>query len=156
MPQGASRIVVVTLAVMVAYLGAVAVDVGAGRDEALPFFTWSLFSQVPAREQVNFSIRLVEVDGRPLDPPRYFDEAGDLVTAALAPEANELAQAIGRRLEAGDEAGAEELLGLFESRFLNELDGASYEVVRRRYDVVDRLSCQCDLDTTVVGTFTLG
>lgn len=156
MPHGASRIVVATLAVMAGYLGMLAIDVAGHRDEALPFFTWSLFSQVPDREQVHYSLRLVDVDGTRLDPPRYFDEASDLVAAAQLSEANELVQAVGLRLDAGEDAEAEELLVLFESRFLNEFDEATYEVVRRRYDVVDRLTCDCDIDATVLGTFTLG
>jgi hypothetical protein len=156
MPQGAARIVAATLALMLGYLGVLVVNGPRNATEVLPFFNWSLFSRVPAPDQVHYSVRLLEIDGAALDPPVFFDEASDLLPGAQAPEANELLQHLGRSLEAGDEAAVADARAALESRFLNGLDSAVYEVVRRRYDIVDRLECDCYLEETSLREFTLG
>jgi hypothetical protein len=152
--RGSQRIVAATLAVMVAYLGVIGIR--RGEDELLPFFTWSLFSRVPEREAVHYSIRLVEVDGRTLDPPVYFDEASALLATTQLPEANTTLQDLGRAVEAGDEDAVDAARSTLESRFLNELDSATYEVVRRRFDIVDRVECDCFVEETTLRELTFG
>jgi hypothetical protein len=156
MPKGALRIVAATVAVMAGYLGVLVVNGPRNADEALPFFNWSLFSRVPAREGTHYSIRLVEVDGSELDEPVYFDEASDIVSTSGLPEASTVMQDLGRAMEDGDEAAVDAARERLESRFLAELDSATYEVVRRRFDIVERLDCSCYLEETVLGELSFG
>ena len=156
MPRGAARIVAATVAVMAGYLGVLVLNGPHNSDETLPFFNWSLFSRVPEREGTHYSIRLVEADGRPLDPPVYFDEADDILTTTQLPEASSVMQALGRAMEDGDDAAVEAARRRIESRFLAELDSATYEVVRRRFDIVDRLDCRCYDEETVLGELSFG
>lgn len=150
MPRGATRVVAATFAVMVGYFGVLVLNGPRNSTEVLPFFNWSLFSRVPATEQVHYSIRLVVVDGEAIDPPVYFDEAEDILSTSKLPEANEVLQDLGAAAAAGDDVAVAEIQTLLESRFLNGLDSATYEVVRRRYDIVDRIECRCFLEETVL------
>jgi hypothetical protein len=126
-------------------------------EEIFPFFKWDLFSRVPNSDQEDYGIRFVEVDGRPVDPPVYFEEADELISTSRSPDAQSTIRNIGRAVEHDQPVVLAENRALFEGRQLQGLDSATYEVVKRRYDLIERIDCvDCFEDETVLDEFTMG
>ena len=112
---------------------------------------------MPNAEQEDYGIRFVEVDGRPVDPPVYFEEADELISTSHSPVAQSTIRNIGRAVEQDRPGVLAENRALFEGRHLQELDSATYEVVKRRYDLIERVDCiDCFEDETVLDEFTVG
>lgn len=124
--------------------------------ETFPVFNWQLFSKVPHPVSTSYGVRILEVDGVPLDPPRYFEEAGDLFPNAKAPEAPTAAKAWGQHVQAGRLPEAAYVEELYEARFFSAVESVRYELVVRRYDVVERVECSCFLSEEVIGEFEYG
>jgi len=120
-------------------------------DAVFPFHRWELFSQVPPRTNQSFSIRLVEVDGAPVDPPVYFDAAGRYVSQPQSPVASQLMREIGWGFVLGDHKRVLRSQQLLEARFMPNIRTARYQVVRRTFDVLDVRKCDCFLSEEVVG-----
>lgn len=143
------------LAFIVLYL-AVVVANGPTAPERFPFFSWSLFSKMPDAEISDYSIRFVEVDGRVLDQPLYFEDANALVGTSGSPGARDTIRRLGSSLDADramEVALSEQRL---EETYLNRLVGAEYEVVRRRFDILERRRCDCFESETVIGRGSFG
>ena len=64
-------------------------------------------------------------------------------------------QRFGQGVEAADPVSVEEARRVLESRYLGHFDALSYELVRRRYDVLDRVTCDCFTDEVVIGEFSI-
>jgi hypothetical protein len=142
---------------MLLYVVVVAEQEITDRGERLPVFSWSLFSEVPDAEKTDYGVRFLAVDGTPLDEPTYFELASDHLSTTRDPAAHSLIDQIGDSLVRDEPMRAALQRDLFESRFLQDLDGARYEVVRRTYDVLDRIECVgCYIDVEVLATFELG
>ena len=122
--------------------------------EVFPFFVWELFSRVPRQQQVDYAVRLVEMDGTLLAEPTYF-ESSTLPAHQSAP-AQGMIGVIGWAHVAGDEARVDRYRQIWESRYLQPLTSATYELVEREYDVDERHECGCFTRETVVATFTMG
>jgi len=117
-----------------------------------PFHRWELFSKVPSAERTNYSIRLIEVDGEPVDPPRYFDEAQGYVDQPNSPVATTLMGELGAGIRNGDLKQTVSAQMRLESRFMQGIGTARYEVVLRRFDILERRTCDCFLSEEVVAT----
>jgi hypothetical protein len=148
-------VVRVAIAVVVVYL-LLLLDHGARRaDERFPLFNWSLFSQVPGPEKQNFGLRLVEVDGVKLEEPVYYEDAQEFVTTSRSPDAYQLIQGIGKATQQDRPLQAASARETLETRYLQGLTSARYELVNRTYDVLDRFECDCYEEETVMAEFTL-
>lgn len=123
--------------------------------EKFPIFNWHLYSSVASETRTSTGVRFVEVNGLPVEP-FYFEERPGILPMASSPDAIVLQQRWGNQLLEGDDAGAAETQALFEARFMATLDSARYEVVRRTYHLLDRLTCDCYLEEEVIGAFELG
>jgi hypothetical protein len=145
----------ILVGVLVVYLAVVAVNGPRNSTEIFPFFNWELFSRVPPAERESYSIRLVAVNGQAIEPV-YFEKARRYLSTTAIPDAATLLQRIGLSVARGDDARADSQRRLFESRFLAELHSAQYELVRRRYSVLDRLECDCFTEETVVRRYRFG
>ena len=117
-----------------------------------PFHRWELFSKVPPAVNRSFSIRLVEVDGKPVDPPVYFDEARGLVDQPNSPVASQLMSDLGWGLKTNNLRRAVGAQMQLESRFMQGIDTARYEVVLRTFSVLERRACDCFMSEEVVAT----
>lgn len=151
----ADRLVVVAMAFMTLYLAVVVVN-GPTKPERYPFFSWSLFSKMPAAEVTDYSIRFTRIDGKDLDEPIYFEDANALVGTSGVPGAIDTIRNLGKSLVADrpmQVAVSEERL---ETTYLNRLVQADYEIVRRRFDILERRSCDCFLSVTVIGQGSFG
>lgn len=128
------RVLVAALAVYLAV--AVCRELQPGRSEIFPFASWSLFSLVP-NETSDFSLRVLELDGRALDPPPYLEDAWAILPQAANHVARNAVDRLGRAVVADDEAGAAATRRTLESLHLGS-HRIVYELVRRRYDPLER------------------
>lgn len=124
--------------------------------ETFPVFNWQLFSKVPHPVSTSYGVRIREVDGVPLEPPRYFEEAGDLFPNAGAPEAPTAAKAWAQHIKAGRLPEAAYVEELYEARFMANARSVRYELVERRYDIRERIECDCFVSEEVIGDFEYG
>ena len=151
--QTVVRVVVVFLA---AYGGLLLLRGPREPEQIYPVSRWELFSRVPERERDSYSIRFVEVDGRVLDEPVYFEDADEFIRNTQSPTAYAVLQDLGRSLERGALLQAAHHQALIETAHLQQLTSARYEVVRRRFDILDRHDCDCFLSETVIGELAWG
>jgi hypothetical protein len=121
--------------------------------EVFPLFKWDLFSAAPLPDSRDFTIRLVEVNGVVLDEPVYFSEAREYVSTARNQDAPIVFNGLGKALEDDALLRQAASLELVNGRFLAELSSARYEVVRRHYNVLERIECDCFDDVVVLGEF---
>lgn len=121
--------------------------------EHFPVFKWELFSKVPDRQEVDYGFRIIEIDGRPLVFPRYFEQMPSTFDRARSPDVTHLSRSVGLAVKRGDERTAEDRRRRFETRFLAGHD-VTFEVVERRYDTIERATCNCYTSETVLATFT--
>ena len=103
--------------------------------ELIPLFSWFIFHTVPKGSRP-FAVLIGEYDGRPLEPPLLFSEAGGIVSDPRSSQAADLFQHWGSSLLAGDAASAEALRRIFESSFLHR--PARYDLIQTSYDPVER------------------
>lgn len=147
---------VVLFSCLAGYLGLAATSGSSVDDEVFPFFNWHLYSSVESRVRSSIGLRLVEIDGEPVEP-FYFEQRPGVIPQANSPDAVVLLQRWGRQVLSGDEAGAEASRALFEGRFLRTLGSARYELVRRTFHLLERVSCEdCYLREEVIGAYELG
>lgn len=128
-----------------------ALPVVTGRGEVFPVFRWDLFASTPQPSRTDGGVRLVALDGRPLTPPVYLEASG-LVSGANRAQARQAAQQLRSALRRGDER-LPELIARFESSYLGRYDSAEYQLVERRYDIRDRVTCECYLAEEVLAEY---
>jgi hypothetical protein len=124
-----------------------------GPSEIFPFFHWELFSRVPEPIQETYGIRFTEMNGAVLDDPVYFEDS--ILPSHQSSNAHIVIQEIGGAYETGDDA-VDRYRTILESRYLEPLSGASYELVRREYDVEERYECDCFTTEVVLAEFSMG
>ena len=108
-----------------------------GNYEIYPFAPWTLFCFVPNQE-VDYAVRLREIDGRALDPPPFLEDYSEL-TDAQKSVGHAIIQEMGRFAAAGDDRELGVQRQLLEQSFLSPFGReVRYEIVRRTYDVLDR------------------
>lgn len=153
----ADRVVAGTVAVLVGYVGLIGLrERTADGTELFPFFKWELFSSVPNRESQDFTIRLLEIDGRVLDEPLYFADAGEHISTAKSPDAVETINRFGEAVRDDRPLVADRQRTLVEGGFLYELGSARYQLVQRRFDLIDRIRCaDCFVEERVLAEFEL-
>lgn len=140
----------VTTAILVGY-SAMLLVAGPSGPERFPFFKWSLFSVVPDEETVDFGIRVVEVGGRPVSPPRYLEDATGLGLPTHSIDAVTLTQELGAAVTEGRIDDAEAARAILEVRFLSGPAPVRYELVRRRFDLLERRECaDCFIEEEVL------
>ena len=125
------------------------------REEVFPFASWSLFSLVPNQTH-DFSLRILEVDGRKLARPVYFEQAGELFDAARSNGARMCIQRLGRALQKHDQPAADEERCNVEQIHLRGHARVRYEVVARSYDAIQRFRDGRIDAQSVVATFATG
>jgi hypothetical protein len=144
------RLVAIGAAFLVLYGSVLAWNGPADADEAFPFFNWSLFSEMPDPIATDYSIRFTRVDGEDLAEPVYFEDAAEFVNTTGSPEAYQTIQRLGSALAGDRILQVAENQDRLELAFLAGLSQADYEVVRRRFDILERRECDCFISETVV------
>ena len=148
--------VLATVLFVAAYSALIGVRYARSQPEFFPFFKWDLFSAVPPSTSQDFSVRLTEVNGRELAAPIYFADAEEFLSQSESPDAVPVFNRLGRALVRDHPREAERLRELVEGRFLRDLDSASYQVVHRTFDQLERVRCNCFLEEDVLAEYELG
>lgn len=123
--------------------------------ERFPVFKWELFSKVPPRVRDAYTVRLVEVRGRLLPEPVRFEQAAGLVAGPKSPVAYQVIQQFGRAQEAGRPLQADDARRRLEGQFLRDTGPGRYQLVKVRFDLLERIRCDCVISEEVIGEFTL-
>jgi hypothetical protein len=148
------RLLLATAAFLVLYVGVIAVNSPTGgAEEVFPLYSWDLFSRVPPRDNLDYDLRLIALNGRKLETPLYFSEAGPFVAGSRSPEAALVIEKFGKALARHDRVAADHQQNLLDGRFLVNVKTVSYEIVRRRWNLLERSKCHCFEEEVVVGRF---
>jgi hypothetical protein len=131
-----------------------AIPIVTARQEVFPVFRWDLFAKTPNPTRVDSSIRLLELDGKSLSPPLYFEEAG-IVSGGPATQARSGMDRLARAVK-NDEQQLEFIRARFEREYLGEYRSGRYEIVQRTYDILERRVCDCYIEEEVIAEFELG
>lgn len=117
---------------------AVAGDRFAPRREYFPFFSWSLFSDIPDRRST-FELYIHRVNQEAYDEPRNFYELPEYFRAARRRNSTiaKSVKAVGRALARGEDQ-AEHLRAVLEDQLLAEQASIDYEITRVVFRPLDR------------------
>ncbi len=122
--------------------------------EKFPFFTWDLFSQVPAARGGDYDVRLLSANGVKVALPVYFEDS-KIKTGAQEIQAFYALQVLGHALRSENQASATTVRKQFEVTYFTGLSNVRYQVVERVYDVRERVDCsKCFSEVRVLGTYT--
>jgi hypothetical protein len=125
-------------------------------EEKFPIFSWDLFSKVPNPTSTDYSVRLIAADGLNTPLPVYYERSG-LQSGGEQIQGYTALQRIGRAFGQGQKRQVDTLRKTFESTYLNELTHLRYELVRRTFNIRDRVDCDsCFTKVTVLGTYGTG
>jgi hypothetical protein len=132
------------------------ITVGGRAYEMFPFFAWDLFSKVPSPQGQDYSVRIDRAEGLPGPFPVYFENA-NLQTGGLEIQGYFLLQVLGKSAEGTNTRGAAILRKNFESTYLAGLSHIRYALVKRTFDIRERVACHtCFSRLTVIGRYTTG
>src|SRR3989344_4144271 len=109
-----------------------------GREKDFPmFFSWFLFSDTPdEKSSSQYAIRILEFNGKPLNPPVLFNEAYGIVDNPNSPKARALIRKLGSVAMMGTNRESEQLRRLLEQVYLP--NSISYELIFITYDPMQR------------------
>lgn len=124
--------------------------------EIYPFATWSLFSRVP-NHTTDYTLRILEVDGRRLDPPPFLTAAGKWLTLpGYGHELSVNVQQLGHEIERGDGAAISQQRARVEGYCFTGHESVKYEVMRRQFNPLDAWRTGRYRDVRVLATFQTG
>lgn len=104
-------------------------------NEIFPFYSWTMFSLVPAQES-EYVVLITEFQGKPVRPPQEFQRAGDMVVNHASIVAYRDIQNMGLAYEANDSKLFQHYQSLFEQNYL--LPQTHYELDKTTYDPLTR------------------
>lgn len=110
-----------------------------GEENSYPFFSWFLYAEVPLRIQSEYGIRFLEIGGRTVDPPLFFEKA---VGAAYNPRRlspggyHYLIQLLGGAVKRKDAKEIARLRTEIEKEILDR--PAVYEISEIKFNPVER------------------
>lgn len=121
-------------------------------NELYPFAPWTLFCFTP-NEEVEYDIRIVELDGQPLPEPRFFQQYVTLPDASKI-TAYGIIQEMGFLAASDNQTGVQKQQQLFAANFWQPTyQRVRYELVRRRYDVLERKQSGYVREMETIGQF---
>lgn len=118
--------------------------------EVFPFFNWALFS-FPPRLYDEWTVRVLELNGQPLQPPRMFGQVPAL-QAGVDTGTRKQVREWGKRVQAGDAEGAARQRALFENLFIGQQQ-VRYQLVVEHADPIERWRDGSVQATEVLGEF---
>lgn len=145
---------ILPLVVILAYTAVLATR-GPTGPERFPVFKWELFSRIPPRVRDAYTIRIVEAKGRPLPEPVRFEQAVGIVSGPKSPVAYQVIQQFGRATEGGRILQADDARRRLEDQFLRDTGPGRYQLVKVRFDLLERIDCDCVISEKVIGEFRL-
>ena len=109
-----------------------------GVEDVYPFFSWFLFSKVPARIQIDFAIRIHEFAEKRFEPPIFFEKAKGIYdkTSYSTTDYYHLVQLLGMSLQSNRMNEVKRLRRELEKNFLSY--PVVYEVVELKFNPIER------------------
>lgn len=109
-----------------------------GREkDYLPFFSWFLFSHTPDEKSTQYTIRIIEFDGKTFNPPVFLNQAYGIVDQPNSPKLRELIRKLSASTLSGSTRESEQLRMLLEQIYLPE-GPIRYELVMVTYNPIRR------------------
>ena len=102
----------------------------------IPLYSWFLFDKVPSEKRTAHVVRILEYQGRILQPPLLFTEAQDVVAEPRSPKAREIIQELSLGIMRNRDEENKELQKLFEQNFLPPC--VRYEIALIEYSPIAR------------------
>ena len=102
----------------------------------IPLYSWFLFDRVPSEKRVAHVVRILEYQGKILQPPLLFTEAKDVVAEPRSQKAREIIQELSLGIMQNQDEGNKELQKLFEQNFLPPC--VRYEIASIEYNPIER------------------
>lgn len=128
--------------------------IGLPQRELFPFFSWELFSYIPADTITSYGIRFSSANSAPLEQPIYFEEAKHLTPHADSVDAFVTIQTLGNAIAQNEPEKITATRHLMQSTYFGDLTAAEYEIVRRRFDLLERWQHNRYLEEEALATFT--
>lgn len=135
------------------FAGAASQKLVPGVDEIIPFYGWSLFSKVP-NEDRRYTLLIHRHKRRTLEPPVSFLHAPDTIVAGNRYTGRKVIQRLGKAVDRGETAQAEDLRRLLEQSYLS--GRVRYELIFERYDPVQKWKTGANLEERSLGQLTSG
>lgn len=149
MTYASSRSLAVGFLALYALVGMWAHVTRDGAEDVYPFFSWSLFAQVPPRVQDDFEVLVSEVGGKPIGTTEARNVT-DLVDGSVNYQMYvHRVREFGRALRDGS-PDLDAKRRAFEAMLSTD---ASYEVTAIRYDPVERLLAGGTISQRALGAF---
>jgi hypothetical protein len=139
------------LVLVYCFAGAASQKLVPGVDEIIPFYGWSLFSKVP-NEDSRYTLLIHRHKKQVFDPPVSFLHAPDTIVIGNRYVGRKVIQRLGRAVERGETAQAEDLRRLLEQSYLN--GRVRYELIFERYSPMEKWRTGANLEERSLGRFT--
>jgi hypothetical protein len=139
------------LVLVYCFAGAASQKLVPGVDEIIPFYGWSLFSKVP-NEDSRYALLVHRHKKRILKPPVSFLRAPDTIVTGNRYVGRKVIQRLGRAVELGEAARAEDLRRLLEQSYLSRR--VQYELIFERYNPIQKWRTGANLEERSLGQFT--
>lgn len=120
-------------------------------DELYPFFSWSLFKDVPQRTMRINTLRITAVDGKELERPLLHTEAREFFDEERVDNANYLFHELAQALEMGDDAVAADMRRRIEQGLP---PGTHYDLVEMDIGTIEFWKSREAVETRVLRSFT--
>jgi hypothetical protein len=141
------------LVLVYCFAGAASQKLVPGVDEIIPFYGWSLFSKVP-NEDSRYSLLVHRHKKRLLEPPVSFLHAPGTIVTGNRYVGRKVIQRLGRAVDRGETARAEDLRRLLEQGYLT--GRVQYELIFERYNPIQKWRTGANLEARSLGRFTSG
>ena len=120
--------------------------------EWFPFFSWSLFSNIP-NDIEDYGARVLALDGETLDPPLMFEQLEPRLRGSRSQVVHRGLQELGAAWESGDVATVESLTGQLERGLFRDR-AVTWELLHRHYLYYDLVVHGRLLDERPLARFT--
>ncbi|HEX3130246.1 MAG TPA: hypothetical protein VH394_23120 [Thermoanaerobaculia bacterium] len=141
------------LVLIYCFAGAASQKLVPGVDEIIPFYGWSLFSKVP-NEDSRYVLLIHSHKKKTLEPPVSFLHAPDAIVRGNRYTGRKVIQRLGKAIDRGERARAEDLRQLLERSYLSER--MQYELIFERYDPIAKWRTGANLEERSLGRFKTG
>lgn len=128
--------------------------IGLPQRELFPFFSWELFSYIPADTITSYGIRFSSANGESLAQPIYFEEAKHLTPYADSVDAFVTLQSLGNAIAQNDAQQTAATQQLLQGTYFGDMSAAEYAIVRRRFDLLERWRHNRYLEEEVIAHLT--
>lgn len=123
-------------------------------NEVYPFFSWTLFRNVPQRTDSTVTVRFISADGKTFDPPILLDDSAGLIDIHKAATNDAKLAALRSAFLSSDTQGTRDARMQFEQTFTARR--VTYEIVRLTYDTIEHWRTGKYLKLETLARFTSG